>query len=123
MSGFIYFAVRDGYGFIKVGRSGNVGLRVSGLRGEARARCHLIGAVVEARFDDSGCGLRERDVHRILAPHRLGGEWYWPRPEVLAFIADMLRRHGIPRSEIWFPGPWRGRRLTRGADLLHPVLA
>lgn len=104
---YLYFAQR-GHRFIKAGGSGDPLQRLQTLRSEARpVPVRLIGVV-----DRVASGLREADVHRALAPHRLAGEWYWPRAEVFDFIDDLLRRHGLPE----FLHQQRLPRLTRGLE-------
>lgn len=110
---FVYFAQR-GHGFVKVGASGDPVQRVRHLRSKFRPMpVRLLGAV-----DRLAAGLSENAAHRALAAHRFAGEWYWPRPEVFAFIEDLLARHGLPD----LLAQQRLPRLTREADLLQPVL-
>lgn len=116
MMDYVYFAQR-GHGFVKVGGTSWVPTRLASLKSACRPQpVRLIGAI-----DAHAAGIRERDAHRALAPHRFAGEWYWPRPEVFAFMDDLLARHGL--ADILATARLRLPRLTRGADLLAPVLA
>lgn len=83
---WVYFA-RRGRGFVKIGRSWRPDLRFEALR-KKHPTLVLIGVVpAEA--------AQEIYAHRVLAPHRFCGEWYWPRPTVLGFIEHAVRRGAL----------------------------
>lgn len=68
-------------GPIKIGRSRNLELRLAQMQTESPYKVRLLGTIPVA----------EKWCHRVLAPHRLRGEWFERTREVVTF----LERHGI----------------------------
>jgi T5orf172 domain len=82
----IYFA-RAASGPIKIGKTTQPEIRLAGLRNGSAE--HIYGE----RVVWAPAGL-ERVLHRLLARHRLHGEWFAPEPLVLETLAlpdDALR--------------------------------
>lgn len=114
---WIYFGRLGGHGFIKVGRSNHPGARLDILGKETGGRrIDLIGVL--PRFLARDTGPTEAEVHKMLDPYRLAGEWYWPRPAALTVINKLLAMYGEPDIAVEFGKERRRRALTRGAELL-----
>lgn len=89
---WVYFA-RRGRGFVKIGRSWRPDLRVRALAAK-HPDIRLLGAVPSSAYG-------EMYAHEAQKRHRLVGEWYWPRPALLAFIEETTRRGRMPGFERW----------------------
>lgn len=96
MSTYVYF-VRRGRGVVKIGASWRPDLRLRALSTKTPG-LRLLGFV-------EGPRQAERFVHETLASARIVGEWYWARPQVLAFIEEAIRRGQVPGFAQW----WRER--------------
>jgi hypothetical protein len=74
----IYF-IQDTAGNIKIGHANNVQGRFRSLQTAHAHKLRLLATIPGSQFD-------ERRLHKRFAAHRLGGEWFRPAPELLAFI-------------------------------------
>lgn len=94
MSGqYTYFA-RRGLGVIKIGHSRRPDLRLKDLQRQ-NPTLRLLGAVPSVRQG-------EAYVHRLFHSARIVGEWFWPRPNLLSFIEEAIRRNKLPGFEPWW---------------------
>lgn len=78
----VYF-LQASTGHIKIGTTGNLPLRIEGLRNSCPVHLDLLAAV-------KGDRATENKFHATFAAHRLHGEWFAPHPEILAEI-DRLK--------------------------------
>lgn len=74
--GYVYFVQRGTDGPIKIGWSVNPRKRLSSLRSASAESLTLLKVEWTSR-------KRERQLHELLAEHRITGEWFHPAPEVL----------------------------------------
>lgn len=83
----VYFVLDDKVPRIKIGRSKDVGRRLSGLRAEHGKHLNVITAV--------RCppGI-ETYLHDLLAAHCVGGEWFAPEEAVLQ-VVDAAAESGL----------------------------
>ena len=88
MTGFCY-AMLSGE-TVKIGWSSAPALRVSKVRSDTPADVRLVGFV-------ESTAEQEREIHGLLAPWRVFGEWFRLEGAVVAFV-DALRGRGIARS-------------------------
>lgn len=79
MTQHVYFAERNG--LIKIGTTRHLGQRMD----ELGAR--LITAT-------QGRTMHERAIHKMLADHATGGEWFRPHPDVWSVIMDVVLGRG-----------------------------
>lgn len=82
--GVIYFARHVSSGYVKIGYSANVPLRVRQLR----ARHGPLELLAVAR----GTPKDERKAHRSFGFYRVGGEWFEPRERLIAYVALVAAR-------------------------------
>lgn len=69
---------------IKIGFSRNPKGRVRALRTASPNRLRMLGLI------EGDAGV-ERQVHRDLQRHRLGGEWFEGTPEVAEYLAGLFK--------------------------------
>src|SRR3954462_9184799 len=108
----IYFLQTGDGGPVKIGSTADVRARVQFLQCGSPERLRLLGVVDGDVFD-------ERRVHRLLAAHRIRGEWFKPAPEVLAAAAagrEEAERIGIPDKRESLPRPGSGDGINRGVS-------
>ncbi|MES2602127.1 MAG: GIY-YIG nuclease family protein [Pseudomonadota bacterium] len=82
--GKVYFL--EGGGRIKIGHSRDVAARVRNIATSSPIKLGLLGSV-------DGSHKVEKAVHRMLAEHRVKGEWFVDCPQVRA-VLDLMREHG-----------------------------
>lgn len=76
--GAVYFVQAGDNGPVKIGHSrGDIETRIQGMQIHNHEELRLLGV-------RPGTMSLEKRIHRTLAAHHLRGEWYRPRPEVLA---------------------------------------
>lgn len=100
----VYFIQAGEGGFIKVGWSANVKMRMAGLQTGRPEELHLLLAF-------TGTRVEEGRLHARLAPYRVRGEWFKPDPAVLKSI-EVLRSwaikeglcHGLGRTGTYRAG-------------------
>jgi hypothetical protein len=97
----IYFLAALGEGgavaAVKIGLSHDPASRLRHLQTASAARLHLLGTM-------TGSGRVERQLHRAWHRARLGGEWFRPDPDLLAYVkrvcrAGAFRRYRMPQDE------------------------
>lgn len=79
----VYFVQQGNDGPIKIGVSGNVDKRIRSLSTSSPLPLRLLAVLPGGRGE-------EQELHKRLAAHRLGGEWFAPVPAVLA-VAGLCR--------------------------------
>ncbi|MGN6143523.1 MAG: hypothetical protein ACTHOP_08035 [Mesorhizobium sp.] len=75
-------------GVVKVGVSGNPRVRVYGIKQAMPFDVGLVALVADGRNS-------ERRMKEILAPWKVQGEWYSPRPELNDFLAVMRKENKL----------------------------
>ena len=90
---------------VKIGWSSAPALRVSKVRSDTPADVRLVG-FVESTVE------QEREIHGLLAPFRVFGEWFRLEGAVVAFV-DALRGRGIKAASR------RSESAEKGANLLN----
>lgn len=80
---WVYFMLSDD-GAVKIGSAGNPWTRHANIQASNPRRIRLLGFV-------PGGGELETELHRLLAGHRLRGEWFETAPAVLLCIREKLR--------------------------------
>lgn len=89
----VYFIQAGEDGPIKIGRSRNVKARLASLQVSAPERLTLIAFYAAPPVE-------EARLHRLLAEHRITGEWFRPHADVLAVVAEaksrIVSRGGTP---------------------------
>lgn len=88
MSEAVYFIRGTVSGLVKIGRSGHVLSRFSGLQTAAAEPLELMGAIV-------GGEALEKELHAEFSKDRTRGEWFYLSPELEARIAGLLAERGI----------------------------
>lgn len=73
---------------VKVGVSGNPRVRVYGIKQSMPFDVKLVALVSDGRNS-------ERRMKAILAPWKVQGEWYSPRPELNEFLAAMRKENKL----------------------------
>lgn len=77
----IYFLRAGQHGLIKIGVSVDVAVRIAALQTGSEQTLRLLGTL-------AGGPEVERAIHRRFAGSRVQGEWFWPSPDLLAFIDE-----------------------------------
>lgn len=93
VDGFVYFIRRGLKGPIKIGHSFNPLLRLSHLQAANPEMLTILGAIY-------GGQDIERAIHRALARHRIGGEWFRPADEVLQYIEREIINRGVKKRRL-----------------------
>lgn len=82
MNGFVYF-IKSASGTMKIGWSADPAKRLQSLQGASSEGLELIGTV-------PGTREHERFIHKMLAKHCIGGEWFSANDKVREFVAGIL---------------------------------
>lgn len=93
----LYLIQSDVNGYIKIGRTDDIAVRLSQLQTGSPYRLKLIHKALY-------CGDYERDLHKMLQKHglrlRLDGEWF--DPECLRYIPDDFLIDFDWENEYWW---------------------
>lgn len=101
---FVQMANTDGY--IKIGFSANVAMRLNTKTAEAVYGCFTDNPYpIKILCKTDGYVWQEMDLHKALSPANIRGEWFYPSPEVLGVIKRI--QDGASLSEVlhWL-GVW-----------------
>lgn len=77
---FVYFIQSGSNGPIKIGAAASPLSRLRELQTGNPAQLTMLGV-------EPGGSSRERELHQRFSAHRLGGEWFAPANDLLAYIA------------------------------------
>ncbi len=96
--GYVYFAQDETRRTIKIGRAMCPPARVGELQTANSAKLRLLVAI-------PAMVTTEAELHRRFASCHLRGEWFWPGPELVAFIdgATIVLKHTQQHTEAHAP--------------------
>lgn len=85
--GKVYFIRANGKGAVKIGYATDVKSRLSGLQTSHRHKLAVVGVISGSRQD-------EKDFHKRFAHHRISGEWFNCKGDLLEFLATVPKWDG-----------------------------
>jgi len=81
----IYFIEESGTGAIKIGLTGDIKKRKSGIKSSTPHQLRVLGVMMGDIQD-------EAELHKKFSQYNIQGEWYRPEPELLAFIKTICQQ-------------------------------